>query len=177
MERHSLRALERTTEVAALFRAHAAGVYRTARCLGVPEADVDDVVQEVFVVAHRRHESLVAGASERAWLRAICVRVVSGFRRRSVRRHEKVMETFPDLVEASDPERRTGALELLARALDALDEDKRAVFVLAELEELDMADVADAVGCPLKTAYSRLYAAREIFARVLGEAEDEREPA
>lgn len=168
MSRYSLRPIESTTVVEALFRAHAARVYRTARCLGVPSADVDDIVQEVFVIAHRRRDAFVAGSSEPAWLHAICVRVVAAWRRRAVRRHERVMETLPDLVELRDPERQTASLQLLARALEALDDDKRTVFVLAELEQLDMAEVAAAVGCPLKTAYSRLYAAREIFARTLG---------
>lgn len=165
MSRHSLEGIDATQFVGTLFRAHARGVYRTARCLGVPASDVDDVVQEVFVIAHRKSTSFTAGSSERAWLRAICIRVVAAWRRRAVRRHERVVETFPDLVEQATPEMHTASLRLLARALESLDEDKRAVFVLAELEELDMAEVAQALGCRLKTAYSRLYAAREIFAR------------
>jgi RNA polymerase sigma-70 factor (ECF subfamily) len=49
----------------------------------------------------------------------------------------------------------------LDRILDTLSDDKRAVFVLYEIEELPMAEVAAAVGCPLQTAYSRLHAARQ----------------
>ncbi len=51
---------------------------------------------------------------------------------------------------------------VLDRILDELDDDKRAVFVLYEIEELSMAEVADALGCPLQTAYSRLHAARKL---------------
>jgi RNA polymerase sigma-70 factor (ECF subfamily) len=52
---------------------------------------------------------------------------------------------------------------MLAELLEQLDEDKRAVFVLYEIEELTMKEIADIVGCPLQTAYSRLHAARKLM--------------
>jgi RNA polymerase sigma-70 factor (ECF subfamily) len=55
--------------------------------------------------------------------------------------------------------------------LDQLDEEKRQVFVLYEIEELEMKDIASAMGTPLQTAYSRLRAARQMLARALSEAD------
>ena len=69
---------------------------------------------------------------------------------------------------------RRESLELLGRILDQLDDDKRAVFVLYEIEELTMKDVADAVGCPLQTAYSRLHAARRLVSEALADLERRR---
>ena len=93
----------------------------------------------------------------------ICVRTAADYRRRVSRRRETVTDDVP---EAATEARQDVALSMreararLDRVLDELDDDKRAVFVLYEIEELTMADVASAVGCPLQTAYSRLHAAR-----------------
>ena len=62
---------------------------------------------------------------------------------------------------------RTRALAVAVEILADLDDDKRAVFVLYEVEQLPMSEVAEALGCPLQTAYSRLYAARKEIARTL----------
>jgi RNA polymerase sigma-70 factor (ECF subfamily) len=61
----------------------------------------------------------------------------------------------------------------LNELLSLLDEDKRQVFVLYEIEELDMKEIAEAMGTPLQTAYSRLRAARKILAQALGSKDPE----
>lgn len=146
-----------------VYAAHGAFVWRVLRRLGVHEADVADVAQEVFLVVHRRLGSFDGACAVQTWLFAICQRTASGYRRRAHRKHETLAAETPEV--ASEPGQADAVAErqaraLLDRALDALDEDQRAVFVLFELEQLAMTEVAAMAGCPLKTAYSRLYAAR-----------------
>ena len=150
-----------------LFSAHADFVWRCLGQLGVPEADLEDQLQEVFLVAYRRYATW-DGEQGRAWLYAIARRCAAAFFRRSHRRHELPVEAVPESGAELDPSARID-IERLDKALAALDEDKRAVFVLFEIEEMPMRDVADAVGCPVQTAYARLYAARRALARVLFE--------
>lgn len=145
-----------------IFHDEAAYVGRTLRYLGVREPHLEDVCQETFVVVHRQLGQL-RGGSVRAWVRAICVRVASNHRRSLRRRPEDAVGEPPEVaVPASqhgEAERQEARRRLL-RALDALTDEQRDVFVLYEIEELTMAEIAEAIGCPLKTAYARLYAAR-----------------
>lgn len=138
-------------------------VWRTLRRLGVRESDVDDVFQEVFLVIHRRLPTFEGRSTVRTWVYAICVRTASDYRRRPHLKRERALdETVEHAVPApQDTELdKRHALAWLDRVLDDLDEDKRAVFVLFEIEQLPMNEVARAAGCPLHTAYGRLYAAR-----------------
>ncbi len=144
-----------------IFRAEAAYVSRTVRYLGVNDADVEDATQEVFVVVHRRLNDF-QGGSPRAWVRQICVLVANNHRRSRRRRLEDpsdVHEAASPAVQHDDMERRRLRERLLA-LLDELPPDQRATFVLFEIEQLTMAETAEALGCPLQTAYSRLHAAR-----------------
>ncbi|MFO0592829.1 MAG: sigma-70 family RNA polymerase sigma factor [Polyangiaceae bacterium] len=153
-------------EFEAIFRAHAPYVWRVLRRLGVAAADVEDVCQEVFLVVHRRWASFHGGSAMRTWIYGIATRVASEHRRRPYRRNESAAgEDLQEVaIEEEHDERldRRRALDLLDAALEKLDEDKRAVFVLFEVEEMPMNEVAAAVGCPAQTAYARLYAARRI---------------
>ena len=152
----------------AVFEENAPFVGRALRYLGVADADLEDACQEVFVVVHRKLPSFAARSAFRTWLYGICVRVAWRFRRRSSRRREAPIESAPEPVMAASQEDDLGrreARELLRALLDELDEPKRAVFVLYEIEELSMSEVAEVVGCPLQTAYSRLHAARETLSR------------
>jgi RNA polymerase sigma-70 factor (ECF subfamily) len=154
-----------SSDTAGVFREHGAYVWRVLRRLGVSESDVDDVCQEVFLVVHRRLSQFEGRSSLRTWVYGICVRVASDYRKRSFRRKETVTESPPEELSASDPHgEATGreARALLDKIVSELDDDKRAVFVLYEIEELAMNEVAAAVGCPLQTAYSRLHAARAV---------------
>jgi len=151
---------------AEVYRDHAPFLWRALRHLGVRDADIEDVCQEVFLVVHRRLPDFAQRSSLRTWLYSIALRCASDYRRRAHRKREAPSSELVDpMVEAPQPasvaERQ--ARMLLDEILDTLDEPKRAVFVLYELEELAMAEVAEAVGCPLQTAYSRLHAAREAF--------------
>lgn len=152
---------------AEVFRDHARYLWRALLGLGVRPSDVDDVCQEVFLVVHRRLPEF-DGRALRSWLYAICLRVASEYRRSARVRRELTVEQVP---EAHAPPAQLDAVltgELCAnllRALDRLDEDKREAFVLYEVEELSLREVAEALGCPLQTAYSRLQAARAVVRR------------
>ena len=153
-----------------VFRSEAASVGRALRYLGVNDAALDDACQEVFLIVHRRlHE--FAGGSVRAWIRQICVNVARTQRRTVRRRREEVVDVPP---EAAVDATQHGAVEErqfrahLLRLLDTLSEEQRTVFVLFELEQIAMAEVAAAVGCPVPTAYSRLRAARAAVRERIG---------
>lgn len=147
-----------------IHRDNAAFVWRVLRRLGVPAADAEDVTQEVFVVVHRKLDSFAGRSSMRTWLYGIAYRAASEYRRRGHVRSEVPTES-PDAGSTEAPQleslERKRAREQLDVILSRLDDDKRAVFVFYEIEELAMEEVADIVGCPLQTAYSRLRAARE----------------
>lgn len=148
----------------AVFREHGAFVLRTVRRMGIPSSEVEDVAQNVFLVVHRHLSSYEGRGSVKAWLFGIVRRAVADHRRTKRRRPEvPVMDPEAGSVEPNTEAELDRAREraLLEHALGSLDEAKREVFVLFELEQMPMVEVAAAVGCPLQTAYSRLYAARE----------------
>ena len=150
-------------DVATVFREHLPFVFRALRRLGVAEGDIDDVCQEVFVVVMRKLAEFEGRSQLRTWIYGICVRSASDYRKRAPRRREVLTDEVPEGVTGKGPHEyatEAEARDLLDRLLAELDDDKRAVFVLYEIEELPMAEVALALECPLQTAYSRLHAAR-----------------
>lgn len=146
----------------AVYAENTAFVWRSLRRLGVRVGDVEDACQEVFLVAHAKLGDF-RGGSMRAWLFAIALRIASDYRKKAFVRREVGDDELPEL---SVSETQTSAIDrgralaLLDRILEGLDEDKRTVFVLFELEQMPMAEIASAVGCPLQTAYTRLHVAR-----------------
>ena len=148
-------------------------VWRSARRLGVIESAVDDVVQDTFVVVHRRLADFEQRSTLKTWVFAILMRVVADHRR--TLRRKGGLATLPDDEVLGDP--GTGPVEalehrqaarLLHALLDELDDEKRTVFVLAELEELGAPEIAELLAIPVNTVYSRLRAAREAFEKALG---------
>lgn len=148
-------------------------VWRTARRLGVSEGAIDDVVQETFLVVHRRlDEANVAAAAMRSWVYGITVRIVRNHRRALVRRspHEaKGAWSDPELLEDGagngpfDLAQRAEAARLLHHLLGKLDDDKREAFVLVELEQLSVPEAAVALATNPNTVASRLRLARAEF--------------
>jgi len=141
-------------------------VWRVLARLGVQRRDVPDAGQEVFLVVHRRLQEFDATRSSlQSWLYGICLRVASDYRRRHPNRREASVEALQQVAAVGEPESAVAtqrAWQRLAGVLDGIDEAKREVFVLYELEELAMPEVAALVGCPLQTAYSRLHSARRL---------------
>jgi RNA polymerase sigma-70 factor (ECF subfamily) len=144
-------------------------VWSCTRRFGVPIDSVDDVVQEVFVVVHARLHTLERPASLRSWLYSVVRRTVSNYHRgRRKRNGRESTQPFEDDEASPTPSPlelavMSDEIQLLWRLLGALDPRKREVFVLAELEEMTMPEIAEAIGIPLNTAYSRFRAARQEF--------------
>jgi RNA polymerase sigma-70 factor (ECF subfamily) len=155
------------TRLRALVDAHHLFLWRAVRRMGVPAAQVDDAVQEVFCVAHRRLAD-IRQDRERAFLFAVAVNIASDMRRKAARSRERLDETAIDVAASAYP----GPEEMLdqrrARAqlddvLDALADDVRAVFVLVEMEGMTLPEVAALLEIPLGTVTSRLRRGREQF--------------
>lgn len=160
------------TAVAAVYRAHSGYVWRVLRHCGVPDSDLDDAVQETFLVVFRRLPEFEARASLRTWIYAVAVRVAST-RRRS-RRREAARRELAGLgmhgAGAADPEAelsKAEAADLVDRLLDELDASKRTVFVLAELEGVKVPEISRILGINPRTVHSRLRLARECFGSAL----------
>lgn len=148
-----------------VYEEHFDFVWRSVRRLGLPDSAADDAVQDVFVVVCRRLSTFEQRSSVRTWLFGITLRVVRGHRRRDRR---KPTEALPETLVSRTPDpqaasERTEALSVLDRILDQMDEDKREVFVMAELEQMTAPEIVSATGSKLNTVYSRLRAARNIF--------------
>lgn len=152
-----------TLDPATVIREHAAFVQRVLRHLGVPEGQLDDASQEVFIAVCRQLARFEGRSTLRTWIYGVCRNVAHAARRK--RSSREVLTAEPP--ETEEPARADAQLWLkeahaqLLAALAALDEGQRMVFVLYELEELTMEEIAAAVGAPLSTCYSRLHAARE----------------
>ena len=143
-------------------------VWRSLRRCGVPDADVDDAAQQVFIVASEKLE-LIRPGKERPFLFGVAVRVAS-HARRSSQRLESARERFSkNPVESPpDPEHLTQQLEardLLDQVLDTLPDDERAVFVLFELEELSVKEVAEMIDGSTRTVIRLLRRARVAFSK------------
>lgn len=166
----ALPAAERLT-LAAIHERHADFVWRSLQRLGVRAMDLEDALQEVFLVVHRRLAEFDGNARVTTWLFAICLRVASAHRTRAHVRREQATAEVEALVPndgRADPER--DALESEARSelealLDGLELTKRAVIVMFELEGMTTTEIAETLGIPVGTVYSRLASARAELAK------------
>lgn len=150
----------------ALFSDYFAYVFHTLRRLGVPARDLPDVTHDVFLQVYRRRDQYDPARPARAWLFGFAFRVASRYRRLSYNRREQLdalpelPDPAPDMVERLVHEQK---VELALEALDSLELTRRAVFILHELDDCSIPEVARTLGIPLNTAYSRLRLAREDF--------------
>jgi RNA polymerase sigma-70 factor (ECF subfamily) len=147
-----------------VFREQAPFVRRALLRMGVADADVPDLLQEVFLVVLRRLNDFEGRSTLRTWLYGICLRVAAAQHRRLRRRRALFSLREADL---ALPARQDDAcsvrehLSLLERCLARLSPEQRRVFVGFELEERTMAELAAELDCPVKTAFSRLHSARK----------------
>ena len=159
-----------TRELGALFLEHGQFVARSLRRLGVPQGELEDAVQEVFVVASRKFDAIAEG-SERSFLYGTAMRIASNVRRvdrRSQARRSKApiesaadeVDTAPTAEELLDQRDARAALDSV---LETMSVELRAVFTLFELEEMTTNEIASLLGVPAGTVSSRLRRAREHF--------------
>ena len=152
-----------------VYREHLAFVWRSARRLGVRDASLDDVVQDIFVIVHRRLADFEGRSALRTWLFAITIRTVRD-QRRSVGQRSLggAVEVDLDSVRATSPGpgesfEKAEAVQLLHALLDGMSDERREIFVMSELEQVPMPEIADVLRVNVNTAYARLRAARQQF--------------
>ena len=154
----------------AVFEAEFSYVWTSLRRLGVYERDAEDVAHELFMEVFRRFASYDEARPIRPWLFAFAFRFASDYRRLSRHRVEvlaehEAEEPFPradDVLIAKDAQR------MILAALEKIDVDRRAVFILHELDECPMSEIAKTLSLPVNTAYSRLRLARAEFQQAIG---------
>jgi RNA polymerase sigma-70 factor (ECF subfamily) len=153
---------------AELFRRHAPFVARFILRMGAPRADLDDLMQEVFLIAHRNGGYDPGPAKPTTYLASIAFRLVHTERRK--RKVRAFVQSDDEQVSrargTSNPEQAAvhrQDLEKLSEALATLDDDKRAVFILADVQGESIVSIAAGLGIPTDTAHSRLRAARRLF--------------
>ncbi|GAC1353040.1 MAG: RNA polymerase sigma factor [Polyangiales bacterium] len=165
---------ERPIDVTAIHAAHADFVWTTLQRFGVRDADLEDMLQEVFIVVHRRLDSFDGTSRMTTWLFGIAMRVAAAHRRKAHVRRERSVEEVPENVSETNPvenpEQATIRMEGRARLhhiLEQMDLERRAVFVMFEIEELSCEEIAKTIGVPVGTVYSRLHKARKEFEAAL----------
>ena len=152
-------------DVRVIYDAHADFVWLSLQRLGVQPADLDDVAQEVFMVVHRRLESFDRTGRITTWLFGICLRVAANYRRRR-RSVARCFLAIPATIVLRPSLRRMtfspaakSGTSRSGRSAD-LDVEKRATFVMFEVESLSCEEIAKIMNVPVGTVYSRLHAAR-----------------
>jgi RNA polymerase sigma-70 factor (ECF subfamily) len=150
-----------------LFDMHATYVWSTLRRFGVHTPDLEDVTHDVFLQVHRHLAEYDTDRPIRPWLFGFAYRVALQYRRRAHRRLEVSGDpdtaTHPGLL----PDERAAAQDdrsLVLAALEAIEVERRAVFVLYEIDGVAIDAIATSLGIPANTAYSRLRVARAEFA-------------
>ena len=153
----------------AIVEAHFDTLWRFLRRLGVPEGDVDDAVQEVILVLTRKLDGIARG-SEKSFVLSTAFRVASDARRRVKRRREVEPDPLHELASTGgDPEallEKRQLTALFAQVLEQLPLEQRAVFVLYEVEDFTMAEIAQTLQVPAGTVASRLRRGRELFEKL-----------
>ncbi len=170
------RPMPTTTTHREVFREYLPFVWRTLRMQNVAARDLEDVAQEVFVVIFRKLPEYEERGHLRAWIYRICLHAASTYRRRAQVRREVLVHEIPEPPPSTllglDIE-RFHASEQLMTLLSKLDEEKRTAFALHVIEQIPIAEVAELVGCPPGTVYSRLAAAKKQLVAMLAEHSEE----
>jgi RNA polymerase sigma-70 factor (ECF subfamily) len=166
-------------EIRSLYEEHAAFVRRVLLRVGTSASDVDDLLQEVFLVALRKIEGFEGRSKPRTWLCGIALRVAAGARRSSKLRSLIGLDRAPELADPGTPVQALERKETQAqvqRALGKLGEKKRTVFLLFDVEGLSGEEIAEATECPVATVWTRLHHARKDFLHFLKLQQDAAEP-
>jgi RNA polymerase sigma-70 factor, ECF subfamily len=155
-----------------VYAEHFAFVWRCLRSLGVPAAGLDDAAQDVFVIVHRQLPGFRSESTLQTWLFGITRKVAFNHRRGVDRKQAPLVPLDDQHVEASGPDPIEHAQEKEAAVfvegfMASLDDEKRALFMLAMMEEMAIPEVAAALEIPVNTAYTRLRRLRSEFQHAL----------
>jgi RNA polymerase sigma-70 factor, ECF subfamily len=165
---------ETTPALEHIYADRARFVWLSLQRFGVARADLEDVCHDVFIVIQARLAEFESGAKLSPWIFGICAKVAANYRRRAYRYLERAEGSMsedrlqPPTGGVDSPERIVENRQAMAKAeavLQRLDPMKRAVFVMFELEGLSCLDIAAELEVPVGTVYSRLHAARQLFAQ------------
>jgi RNA polymerase sigma-70 factor (ECF subfamily) len=151
-----------------IYQLHFNFVWSCTRRLGVSEIEIDDVAQEIFIVIHRRLHTIEQPEALRSWIYGIVRRTVSTYHRakRAKLASTTSLKSEPDMQYPQQPTphelaEQSDQVKLLWNMLEKLDAPKREVFVLSELDEMTVSEIALAIEVPINTVYSRLRSARQ----------------
>jgi RNA polymerase sigma-70 factor, ECF subfamily len=147
-----------------VYALHADFVWRTLQHLGVKNADLEDLGQEVFVAVHRNLSTFDGRSKLTTWLFGICLHLVQRYRRRAYLRLEFLRAEPPERIDPETPERRYAEEQArleLAELLRRLSPERRATFVMFEVEGMSCEEIAELTAVPVGTVYSRLHLARK----------------
>lgn len=152
-----------------LYTRHFDFVWRSLRRLGVHPSLIEDAAQDAFIVLHRKLDALRPEASAKAFVFAIALRVANDYRRTARRKGASSLDDNVASPRATpfDDAAKAEAVRLLDAFLESLDEERRAVFVLVELEGMTAPETSEALQVNLNTVYTRLRAARQRFVAFL----------
>lgn len=154
-----------TPSVLDIHDAHLNFVWLTLQRLGVDVRDAQDATQDVFLVVHQKLHIYDANQPVQGWLFGICRKIAAGYRKRAHRRRELMGTDIPDAIDDSmDAEEELLRRERdrrLKTLLDKLDDEKRVVLVMFEIEHIPCEEIALSLAIPLGTVYSRLHMARK----------------
>ena len=148
-----------------IYEAHADYIWRVVQRLGVPQANLEDAVQDVFVVAYRKLGEFEGRSSVKTWLTGIAFRVVRDHRDKRKNEREELDEMSTASLEPTPlaVAERGNDLAVLDALLAQLDAGKREILVLADIEELSVPEISRILEINVNTAYSRLQVARSEF--------------
>ena len=150
-----------------VYREHHAFVWRSLIRLGVSDDRAGDAMHDTFMVVARRLSEFEGRANIRTWLFAIAMRVARGLRRDDAREQRRRERAQANRRDHHEPHAAADAASTLRELLSHLDEDKRAVFIMAELEGMSAPEIAGVLSIKVPTVYSRLRLARQQLERAL----------
>jgi RNA polymerase sigma-70 factor (ECF subfamily) len=165
-------AVNHVQEFKRIYDEHLPFMWRAARHLGVAPSAIEDVLQEVFLVVHRRLREFEGRSSMRTWMYGILLHVVRNHRRSIRRRGAEPVASLDEIAVAKgggphEAAETAEAMRAVQALLEELDDLRREVFVLVELEELSVPEIAEMLGEKQNTIYGRLRVARRDFEAAL----------
>ena len=155
-----------------VYREHFSRVWRSLRRLGVAEAQLEDAVQDVFIVVYRRWSDFERRSSLKTWIYGIAVRVAKDYRRSQDRHKRRVqglaeLGSFEPVPRPDEAAERAEALRVIHAALATLRDEQREVLVLVELEQLSVREASAALGLHVRACQRRLRAAQQALEAAL----------
>ncbi len=162
---------DRAQQFERIYEEHFGYVWNSLRRLGVYERNLEDVCHEVLMIVYDKLDQYDPDRPLRPWLFGIAFRVASDHRAKASNARELLVDPEPPRQEAGvlDQLSASDARDVVMRAIQHIDLERRAVFVLAELDGHAMPAIAESLSIPVDTAYSRLRKARETFERAVRE--------